>query len=608
MASADDPVRPAVERARRTLDEGCKLLSAGRRTELDHTSDADQSPVTPSNPSTRFGVLRRPGAEARRQLGACRFVLTSPDLRAAQVPLAVSKTVDLAQLIGLSTYLFDIEGVGAVAIYGVVRAIAPTVGVPLVTATTSRLGPGALLMWLGIVAAIATTGITTAVALEGPVLTVIVLAGILHVVLGAHRPVTTALMPTLVGTSEQLLACTAVTGLLDGVTFLAGPLLAGLLLVSAGPAAVLYATAVLHVVATLLGARLSVSTGHGPVPAITRLVPTTRALIRATVEVRVIAILVAAQTFVRGALNVIIVVFAIEVAGLDGSAAGLLLAAIGVGALMGMPIAYALTGRRLYRALGLGLLLWGIPVAIASVTPSFIVVLLLFAVIGLGNDLVDLGAFSALPRVLPSRALPRVLGVFEAVLQLGTALGAAVAGLLLGVAEVHVALLVIGSVLPVAVLLAARRLRSFDTRLHRRDADVDLLRHQPTFAGLPVQALDAVAAHLSPAEFTPGQTITTGGRSVDRYVLVARGEVLVEHAGVVAARRQVGDAFGFDGDTSRAVTVRAATSVSVQTIRRDTLLSTLGYDLDADVCTPITPWRPPDRPTHPLRLQSRRTG
>jgi hypothetical protein len=316
--------------------------------------------------------------------------------------------------------------------------------------------------------------------------------------------------------------------------------------------------------------------------------------------------LVAAQTFVRGALNVIVVVFAIEVVGIDGSAAGLLLAAIGVGAVVGMPIAYALTGRRLYRALGLGLLLWGMPVAIASVTPSFIVVLLLFAVIGLGNDLVDLGAFSALPRVLPGRVLPQVLGIFEAVLQLGTALGAAVAGLLLGVTEVHVALLVIGSVLPVAVLLAARRLRSFDTHLHRRDDDVDLLRLQPTFARLPVQTLDAVVAHLSPAEFTPGETITVGDRSVDRYLLVARGEVLVEHAGVVAARRQAGDALGqigCDGDTTR-----AATAVSVRTIRRDTLLSTSGYDLDADVCTPITPWRPPDQSTHPVRHQSRRLG
>jgi len=227
-------------------------------------------------------------------------------------------------------------------------------------------------------------------------------------------------------------------------------------------------------------------------------------------------------------------------------------------------------------------------------------------VIGLGNDLVDLGAFSALPRVLPSRALPQVLGIFEAVLQLGTALGAAVAGLLLGVAEVDVALLVTGSVLPVAVLLAARHLRSFDTHLHRRDDDIDLLRLQPTFARLSVQTLDAVAAHLSPADFTPGETIPVGGRPVDRYLLVARGEVLIERAGVVAARRQAGDAIGligFDGDTTR-----AATAVSLRTIRRDTLLSTSGYDLDADVCTPITPWRPPARPTRPARRQPRRPG
>ena len=264
--------------------------------------------------------------------------------------------------------------------------------------------------------------------------------------------------------------------------------------------------------------------------------------------------LVAAQTFVRGALNVIVVVFAIEVAGLDGSAAGLLLAAIGVGALVGMPIAYALTGRRLYRALGLGLLIWGMPVAIASVTPSFIVALLLFAVIGLGNDLVDLGAFSALPRVLPGRVLPQVLGIFEAVLQLGTALGAAVAGLLLTVAEVHVPLLVTGSVLPVAVLLAARRLRSFDTHLLRRDDDVDLLRLQPNVR----QAAGAGARRRgrapSAAEFTPGETIVVRGRPADQYVLVARGEALIERAGMVTARRQVGDAFGeigFDADTTR---------------------------------------------------------
>jgi hypothetical protein len=530
---------------------------------------------------------RKCGAELRRQFGGCRIVFTSADLRAAQVPLAVSKVVDLAQLIGLSTYLFAIEGVGAVAAYGIVRAIAPAIGVPLVIATTTRLGPGAQLMWLAIVAAIATAGMTAVVALEGPVLTVVALAGVLHVILGAHRPVTSALMPTLVCTPEELLACTAATGLLDGVTFLAGPLLAGLFLASAGPAAVVYATAVMHAVAALICTRLAAPTGPRPDPVLTGRIPAARAFVT-TPEVRVITVLVSAQTFVRGALNVIVVVFAIEVAGLRGSAAGLLLAAIGIGALVGLPIAYALTGRRLYRALGWGLVLWGMPVAIASVTPSLVAILLLFAVIGLGNDLVDLGAFSALPRVLPDRVLPQVLGIFEALLQLGTALGAAVAGVLLSIAKVHVALLVNGLVLPTIALLAARRLRAFDLHLRRRDDDVDLLRRQPMFAMLPVQTLDAVAARLSSAEFTPGQAITLDGGLGDRYVLVERGQVLIERSGVVVARRQAGDAL--EKIALAGHTARAATAVSIRTIHRDVILAAVGQDLDAAVS--IAPWTP----------------
>ena len=78
-------------------------------------------------PGVGSGVPSRTRAELGRQLDACRVVCTSPGLRAAQVPLAAAKTVDLAQLVALSTYLFDIGGVRLVATYGIVRAIAPAV-------------------------------------------------------------------------------------------------------------------------------------------------------------------------------------------------------------------------------------------------------------------------------------------------------------------------------------------------------------------------------------------------------------------------------------------------------------------------------------------------
>ena len=528
----------------------------------------------------RFGASRRVGIELGRQLRAIHVVFTNPALRAAQLALAAARAVDLAQLIALSAYLYAGGGVGTVAAYGVVRAIAPTVGVPLVTATTARLGRGRLLTLLGAVTAVVAAGITTTVVLDGPLLAVIALAGLLHVALGAYRPVTSALLPSLVRTPDELVACTAAAGLLDGATVLAAPLLAGLLLAIAGPGTVLYATVAMLATVALLTAGLPVLTRMAPDPADTGRDSAVRTFL-GTAEVRVLTVLVATQTFVRGALNVIVVVLAIDVFGLGDSGVGLLLAAIGVGALVGMPIAFAVTGRRLYRALAAGLMLWGMPVAFSAVAPHLAVVLLLFAVIGLGNDLVDLGAFSALPRAVPDHVLPQVFGVFEAMLQLGTALGAAAAGVLLSIVDVHVALYVVGSLLPIAVLLAEQRLRSFDARLGHRDGEVDLLRRQPMFAVLPVPVLDTMVSRLATVEFGTGEVIMREGEPGDRYVLIASGVVTIDRAGAVVARRRAGEGIGeiaLIRNAPRTATAVAASTVSARTMDREAFLAALGYD------------------------------
>ena len=283
----------------------------------------------------------------------------------------------------------------------------------------------------------------------------------------------------------------------------------------------------------------------------------------------------------RGAFNVIVVVFAMEVLGLADSGVGLLFAAVGVGAVVGLPIAFALTGRRLYRALTVGLVLWGLPLAVAAVTPYLAVVLVLFAVVGLGNDLIDLGAFSALPRAVPDHLLPQVFGVFEAALQLGTALGAAAAGVLLGIVDVEGALYLVGSLLPIAAVLTQRRLRAFDARLGHRDIEVDLLRRQPMFAVLPVPVLDTMVSRLGTVEFGPGETIMVEGAHGDRYVVIADGVVIIERAGAVVAVRRAGEGFGeiaLVRDTPRTATARATTTVSARTIDREAFLAALGYD------------------------------
>jgi hypothetical protein len=76
------------------------------------------------------------GVEFRRQLRALRVVFSNPALRTTQIALAVARAVDLAQLVALSGYLYGTGGVGAVAAYGIVRAVLP---VPVLDTMVSRL-------------------------------------------------------------------------------------------------------------------------------------------------------------------------------------------------------------------------------------------------------------------------------------------------------------------------------------------------------------------------------------------------------------------------------------------------------------------------------------
>src|SRR6266536_2683572 len=70
-----------------------------------------------------------------------------------------------------------------------------------------------------------------------------------------------------------------------------------------------------------------------------------------------------AQTLVRGALNVLIVVAALGILHMGESGVGVLTAAIGAGGFVGSLIAMSLVGRRLAAPIGVALILWGVPIA-----------------------------------------------------------------------------------------------------------------------------------------------------------------------------------------------------------------------------------------------------
>jgi MFS family permease len=146
------------------------------------------------------------------------------------------RTADLAQLVAVSAFLYLHGGFGDVAAYDVVRAIVPALGVPVVASATRRHGRGRVLRLLAFTAALASSGVLVVLAASGPVPIVLALAALIGVAIGSFRPITSALVPSLVSRPEELVACSASAGFLDGATTVCGPLLAGALLGVAGPA------------------------------------------------------------------------------------------------------------------------------------------------------------------------------------------------------------------------------------------------------------------------------------------------------------------------------------------------------------------------------------
>ena len=165
---------------------------------------------------------RRPGGRAMIA------VLARPNVRHAQLALAGARAVDLAQLVVVSAFLFNRGGTAHVAAYGVVRTIIPAVGVPVVTALGFRLGHGALLRILALVAAAGSVAMAAVVAAGGSTLGVLACAAVVAVGLQCFRPVVSALMPALVRSPGELLAANAVTGFLDGASSFVGPVLGSL--------------------------------------------------------------------------------------------------------------------------------------------------------------------------------------------------------------------------------------------------------------------------------------------------------------------------------------------------------------------------------------------
>lgn len=177
---------------------------------------------------------------------------------------------------------------------------------------------------------------------------------------------------------------------------------------------------------------------------------------------------------IRGALNVFLVVIAIDLLDMGEAGTGVLAAAMGAGAILGSLAATGLVhSRSLGRWLGVGVALWGIPFVGLALVPGQESALVALALVGVGNVLVDIGFFPVMMRLVPDGMLSRVFGADEALAALAIGLGSLIAPLLIELVGIRWAIGIVGASGPLATLITWRSLARIDHGLLKLGDDAD---------------------------------------------------------------------------------------------------------------------------------------
>jgi MFS family permease len=510
----------------------------------------------------------------------------NPNLRRAQLSFLGAWTAEWAFTVALGIVAYRDGGAVALGLVGLLRMVPSAILAPLLSPIADRGRRERVLVLVSVVRGAATAAAAVVVAMAGPPVLVYVLAVLSTIAATLYRPAHSALLPSLCRSGYELASANMVRGLLDSAATLVGPLLAAVLLRFTGVEVVFAVAAAASFWAAALLVRLRYDAPpRPPAPARPNLVGEAIDGVRAVARNRDLTLimgLAAAQALTRGALTVLSVVVAIELLGTGESGVGALMAAVGVGAVLGSLAASLLVGTgRLGAWFAVGVGLWGLPLTLVGLVPQESAALGLLAFVGVGNALIDVAGFTLIGRMAPDEVLARVFGVLESLVTVFIGIGAIVASTLIGWVGVQATLVAIGLVCPVLAVASWRRLRRLDRSVDALDGDVGLLQRVPMFRPLPLPAVEQLARGLEPVAVDEGHAVFEQGDVGDRYYVIERGEADVVGDGRLVATLGPGEGFGEIAllrRQRRTATVVARTDLRLQSLGSDRFLSVvLGY-------------------------------
>ena len=496
------------------------------------------------------------------------------DVRRAELAWGASVSAEWAHFVALGVFAYDHGGTTAVGIAGVVRLLPAAVIAPFAASLGDRFRRERFLLGVVLLGAAALVVSAVGAVLDDPIV-VFAAAAAVGVCSTLFRPALAALLPSLARTAKELIAANGATSTIESLATLLGPLGAGVLVVFADVGTVFAAGAVALLASAALLARVSVP---GRVPARVggagvEVWQGFKAIAEAPCA-RLLVGLIASQTFVRGCLNVLIVVTAYQVLDAGASEVGYLTAALGAGGLVGALGAVSLRGERLASPFAWALVFWGVPIMLIALLPDSVAVIGLLAVIGAANSVVDVSGFTLLQRTVPDAVLTRVLGVTWGLAMGAVAVGSLVAPAVLALLGLRPTFVVVGAILPVLVLVSRSRFVEIDSEVAPA-AELALIDGVAVFAPLSLVAKERIASHLIQVDVAAGDTVIRAGEIGDRFYIVGNGRLMID-VGSRSVPAGPGDFFGeiaLVRDVPRTATVWAEIDTRLYALERDDFLA-----------------------------------
>lgn len=526
--------------------------------------------------------MTRLATAVRESLGALGEVFANPELRRIQLANASSIVGGWAYVVALAVFAYRADGAYAVGLLATVRWLCGGVAAPLAGIVGDRYPRVRVMIASDLVRAGMLGSMALAVLADTPALLVYALAVAATLAATPFGPAQAALLPQLARSPAELTAANGSAGAVENVGSFAGPALGGLLVAAAGVETVFATSAGLYLGSALLVATLGHreqqreeaddEDGGGLREALAGF----RTLAGVS-RLRLVVALVAAQTVVDGALDVLIVVLALETLDAGAAGLGLLNSAAGAGGIAAALVVGGVAARgRLASSLGVGIALWGLPLALIGIWPEQALALVLLAVVGAGGTIVAVSGDTLLQRAAPPDVLARVFGAVDGVMLVALALGSLAAPFLVETIGVRGTLLVVGALLPVLAVLTWTRLVAIDAAAAVPERRLELLRGSPIFAPLPPATLEALALRLESRGVAAGDTVFAAGDAGDDYYLIDSGSVGVEVDGETIAELGPGESFGEIAllrDVPRTATVTALSELSLYALARDEFLA-----------------------------------